>query len=211
MVSYTGLTQKREGDPRFCGPRCASVSVFQKLDSRNVEKTSFWNCKSHVSNIVRVNGEELAAIDREDVRISSNDDFAHKAAGAVSWTGYKTSEHWADRQSSLYPQGTFLAPDRDLVTAEVENILMRFSAGAIAAFDDHGIHHTNHLNSKDCNPQSQQLKVNWRYVPVILGVVCLLPLVSLLYISMRANRSIVRDEFLQLGYSFAAYPREAWG
>ena len=33
MVSYTGLTQKSKGDPRFCGPRCASISVFQKLDA----------------------------------------------------------------------------------------------------------------------------------------------------------------------------------
>ena len=114
------------------------------------------------------------------------------AAGAIGWTGLKQGG-WDDRQWNLYTQGTPWSPERVLNTSEVEEIIMRFSIGAIAAFDDHGIRRNITINNEICDEKSQKLNVSWRYVSSILGAIALIQFSALCCLLARANRSIVRD------------------
>ncbi|UPX18363.1 uncharacterized protein EKO05_0008665 [Ascochyta rabiei] len=190
MISYITFV---EG----CGPRCSTITVFQNEDEedaidKTVTKTSLWRCKNTVHPICQTEGQSHAGIDPNDQRIFSDDTFASLAAGAIGWTGLKQSG-WGDLQFRLYPQGTPWSPRENVNTSTVEDIIMRFTIGAIAAFDDHGIRHNITINNKVCDKNSQQLNVSWRYVSSILGTIGIIQFGALCYLLACANRTIVRD------------------
>lgn len=72
-------------------------------------------------------------------------------------------------------------------------MIMRFSIGAIAAFDDHGLRHVIKINSETCDQTSQKLDVRWNYIWIILGSIAGIQFSALCYLLKRANKSIVRD------------------
>lgn len=76
---------------------------------------------------------------------------------------------------------------------EIEELLARFTIGAVAAFDDHGIRY-NVTNQNSRPVQGQQLQVDWPYVLGLLGGICVIQLASLIALVAFANKSIIRDE-----------------
>lgn len=194
MVSYISI-EKACGDNN----QCTAVDVLQYRDEEGevnstIKESRVWRCKNSVSSIrgCKTKGVNHTGIDLNDHSIFSNDEFARVAAGAIGWTGI-TMNGWEDRQYHVYPQGTPWSPNRTISTAEVQDTIMRYTIGAIAAFDDHGIRHNIFINQNPCKRDSQRLNVSWRNVGGILAAIGFIQLSALLFLLIRANRTIVRD------------------
>lgn len=139
-----------------------------------------------------IKGKRMDGLDYNITRINGTDDFAGIAAGAISWSGI-ADIGFSDRQWRMYPQGTPWSPDHKANTTEIQDIIMRHTIRAIAAFDDHGIPYNIHINDRNCDKKSQRLNVGWRWIAVILGSIILIQLVALCYLLAIANRTIIRD------------------
>lgn len=75
----------------------------------------------------------------------------------------------------------------------VEDLMARFTIGAIAAFDDHGLRF-NVTKQHVVPSPGQQLDVDWSYILSILGGICGIQFAALCCLLIFANRTIVRDE-----------------
>lgn len=110
----------------------------------------------------------------------------------MAWTGYALNG-WDDRQTRSYLRGSKWSPYRIISKDDVEDLLSRFTIGAVAAFDDHGIRYT--VKNQNSRPmQGQQLTVDWPYVLGLLGGICFIQLAALVCLIAFGNKSIIRDE-----------------
>lgn len=184
-----------------CGPRCTNFTVLQAAGGKIVKKPHLFFCSSTLSEITTMNGEHDVIIgsDEDGTRIFGTDEFARIAAGAIAWTGADWNG-WNTEQFRTYASGARWSPSHELnQTWEVENLLSRFTIGAVAAFDDHGIRHEL-KDQRVCPVVGQQLNVDWPYVIAILGGILFIQLAALCALLIWANKTIVRDESL---YSMA--------
>ena len=182
----------------YCGSRCTNFTVLQARTHGHeqdiVNETSLFVCNSTVSNVKPSNNKNDITIPTQldGEAVWGTDDFARTAAGSMGWTGAIVNG-WDDRQTRSYTSGSKWSPLRVVSAEEVEDILARFTIGAIAAFDDHGIRH-NVTNQRVVPSPGQQLNVDWSYILSILGGICALQLAALGCLLGFANRTIVRDE-----------------
>ncbi|KAF1930954.1 uncharacterized protein M421DRAFT_99513 [Didymella exigua CBS 183.55] len=181
----------------FCGPRCTNFTVLQPLlntTNSNVTKTSLFLCNSTVEEMTMGhNKHDITNLSRADYEfICGSDDWAKIASGSLGWTGIY-EEGWDKTQFRTYTQGSKWSPNRNMDVAGVQDILMRFTIGAIAAFDDHGPRY-NVMNQNVLPIPGQQLNVDWSYLLSILGGICGIQLIALCCLLIFANRTIVRDE-----------------
>ena len=185
--------------PEFCGSRCTNFTVLQSNDSSVIEKPALFVCNSTVSEVIVAKGEEgnrdiILHNDRDKAAFVGTDKFARIAAGAVGWTGVQANG-WIDREFRSYTQGSKWSPAHPVGAHEVEALLMRFSVGAIGAFDDHGMRFN--MSGQHARPiQGQQLEVDWPYIVCILGSICLIQVLALGCLLVFANRAVVRDNSL---------------
>ncbi|KAH7095824.1 hypothetical protein FB567DRAFT_432013 [Paraphoma chrysanthemicola] len=177
-----------------CGSRCTNFTVLQDSDNHTVKTPGLFLCNSTLSDISKAKGKDdiVTATEEDENAVYGNDDFARIAAGAIGWTGIAWN-NWTDRQTRTYSPGSKWSPAKVVTTEDVENLLMRFTVGTVAAFDDHGIRY-NISNQRTCPTQGQQLDVDWPYVLCILCGICGIQLVALILLVLFANRTIVRDE-----------------
>ncbi|KAI4700450.1 hypothetical protein J4E89_010901 [Alternaria sp. Ai002NY15] len=185
--------------PENCGPRCTNFTVMQLPESDNkkharVTAASLFLCNNTLGNVTAINApNDIDPRDPADFRaVWGPDIFARTAAGAMGWTGIPWNG-WFDRQTRSYSQGTKWSPAHNIAKSEVEDLLMRFTIGAVAAFDDHGIRY-NVTHQTVVPSQGQQLDVDWSYVFSILGGICFIQFLALCLLGLFANRAIVRDE-----------------
>jgi hypothetical protein len=180
--------------PALCGPRCTNFTVLQLDDRSVIEKPSLFFCNNTVSEVVQDDEKDDIVIhdDSDRARIFGTDKFARTAAGAMGWTGVERNG-WDDRQTRSYTQGSKWSPAHIVSKQEVEEMLMRFTIGAIGAFDDHGIRFN--ITKQYVRPiQGQQLEVDWPYILCILGSICFIQFAALCCLLLFANRAIVRDD-----------------
>jgi hypothetical protein len=177
-----------------CGSRCTNFTVLQDRDNDTIKDTSLFLCNSTLSEISKAGGKvDISTHTKDDEHsVYGNDGFARIATGAIGWTGIAWN-NWEDRQTRSYSQGSKWSPAKVVTTKEVEHMLMRFTIGAIAAFDDHGIRY-NLTNQRTRPVQGQQLDVDWLWILIILGGICGIQLLALFLLVLFANRTIVRDE-----------------
>lgn len=182
----------------FCGSRCTNFTILQErtygVESHIVNETSIFVCNSTVSEVRPSNNKHdiTVATKADSDAVWGTDEFARVAAGAMGWTGTAVNQ-WDDRQTRSYTSGSRWSPLHVVNAEEVEDMLARFTIGAIAAFDDHGIRH-NVTNQHVVPSPGQQLNVDWSYLLSILGGICALQLAALCCLLGFANRTIVRDE-----------------
>lgn len=176
-----------------CGPRCTNLTVLQYQGDR-VTTTALFLCNSTLSDVSQAtaNHDISPRTGADCAAVYGTDAFARTAAGAIGWTGIPWNE-WYDRQARSYSQGSKWSPARNLDAPAIQDLLMRFTIGAVAAFDDHGIKYSVHGQSS-VPSQGQQLDVEWPYVFGILGGICLIQLLALILLVLFANRTIVRDD-----------------
>lgn len=142
-----------------------------------------------------VKGEtpEFTNLSEEDKKyLYGSDEFARIAAGSIAWTGWWPS-NYGDRQIKSYLRGSKWSPNRIVSVRDVENLLARYTIGAIAAFDDHGLRYEV-ANQHAVPTPGQQLNVDWAYVLGLLGGICFIQLAALICLLGFANKSVVRDE-----------------
>jgi hypothetical protein len=168
--------------------------VLQTRDRVNINKTSLFLCNSTLSDIERARGKfDITTLTSQDEKsVYGSDEWARTAAGAIGWTGIAWNG-WDDRQTRTYTAGSRWSPSKQVATQEVEDMLMRFVIGAVAAFDDHGIRY-NLTKQYTVPTQGQQLDVDWFWITVILAGICGIQLIALILLVAFANRAIVRDE-----------------
>jgi hypothetical protein len=177
-----------------CGPRCTNFTVLQTNDTDTIKDTSVFLCNSTLSELTKSNGKAdiTTHTAEDDQAVYGSDNFARIAAGAIGWTGIPWN-NWTEKQTRSYTQGSKWSPAQVATTEAVENMLMRFTIGAVGAFDDHGIRY-NLTNQRTRPTQGQQLDVDWFWVLVILCSICGIQLLALFLLILFANRTIVRDE-----------------
>lgn len=177
-----------------CGPRCTNFTVIQYRFPDQGNKTSLFLCNSTLGEVSRISAKDdiTTRTEADKAAVYGNDDFARIAAGAIGWTGLP----WAGTshlQVRTYSKGSKWSPANVVSKDEVEKLLMRFTIGAVAAFDHHGIPYN--MTNQDVVPtQGQQLDVDWSYIFSILGGICGIQFVALCLLVMFANRTIVRDD-----------------
>lgn len=177
-----------------CGPRCTNFTVLQDKDDDLVKIPGLFLCNSTLTEVTKtVSKYDITPLKKEDEdAIYSSDDFARVAAGAIGWTGIAWN-NWTEKQTRSYSQGSKWSPKKIVTNDDVEKILMRFTVGAIAAFDDHGIRYE--VENQNTRPlQGQQLDVDWFWILIILCGICGIQLLALVLLVVFANRTIVRDE-----------------
>ncbi|KAF1841200.1 uncharacterized protein K460DRAFT_380912 [Cucurbitaria berberidis CBS 394.84] len=180
----------------FCGPRCTNFTVLQYGFDDRVMTTSLFLCNSTLGNITKAHAKDdiTPHTDADNVSVYGTNEFARIAAGAIGWTGIPWND-WLDRQSRSYSQGSKWSPAKVVSKKDVEEMLMRFTIGAVAAFDDHGIRY-NMTSQRVVPTQGQQLDVDWSYIFSILGGICGIQFFALCLMVIFANRTIVRDDSL---------------
>ena len=119
-----------------------------------------FKCNSTVEPVPNQDHAEFVNLkDADKEPVYTSDNFARLAAGAIAWTGYTEDKLW-DLQCRVYMSGLRFTPDRIVNTTDVENILARFSVGAIAAFDESGPQYT--IEDQRIRPvQGQRLNPQW--------------------------------------------------
>jgi hypothetical protein len=178
----------------FCGSRCTNFTILQDSDDDIIKEPGLFLCNSTLSTVTKAHGKtDITCIAPADEHaVYGNDNFARIAAGAIGWTGIPWN-NWTEKQTRSYTQGSKWSPAQVATTEAVENMLMRFTIGAVGAFDDHGIRY-NLTNQRTRPTQGQQLDVDWFWVLVILCSICGIQLLALFLLILFANRTIVRDE-----------------
>lgn len=182
----------------YCGPRCTNFTVMQRSHESPsglpFNQTSLFFCNSTLSAVGGGGGKNDVRIASQDESraVFGTDEFARIAAGAMGWTGFAWNG-WKELQFRTYTPGSRWSPSRAVGVSEVEDMLARFTIGAVAAFDDHGMAYT--VVKQDMVPtQGQQLNVDWSYMVSILGGICAIQLLALCCLLALADRTIVRDE-----------------
>ncbi|KAF2706657.1 hypothetical protein K504DRAFT_459067 [Pleomassaria siparia CBS 279.74] len=176
----------------YCGPRCTNFTVYQDSDQEEIAQPSLFLCENVLSPIEGGENDFDNLKEEDKKHIYSNDEFARIAAGAIAWTGYDL-DGWDDRQTRSYLRGSKWSPYPTITKAQVEDLLARYTIGAIAAFDDHGLLY-NVTNTNKRPVQGQQLTVDWIWVLSLLGAICFIQFVALMTLISFANNSIIRDE-----------------
>jgi hypothetical protein len=177
-----------------CGPRCTNFTIMQYGWTRRVTNTTLFLCNSTLDEVTDALAKDdiITHTKNDTAAVYGNDNFARIAAGSIGWTGIPWNS-WLDRQARSYAQGSKWSPAEDVTKEQVEDMLMRFTIGAVAAFDDHGIRY-NITNQVVVPSQGQQLDVDWPYIFSILGGICGIQFFALCLLVMFANRTIVRDD-----------------
>jgi hypothetical protein len=177
-----------------CGSRCTNFTILQDADDDKIKTPGLFLCNNTLSDVSKASGKnDITCVTPEDEHaVYGSDDFARIAAGAIGWTGIPWN-NWIEKQTRSYSQGSKWSPAKVVTTEDIENMLMRFTIGAIGAFDDHGIRY-NLINQRTRPTQGQQLDVDWFWVLVILCGICGIQLIALILLVIFANRTIVRDE-----------------
>ena len=178
-----------------CGARCTNFTVMQLgIPDSRVNDTSLFLCNSTLGRVTTAYAADDITVRsaNDTAAVYGTDNFARIAAGAIGWTGLY-AVGWDDRQAQSYSQGSIASPAHNVQKQEIEDILMRFTIGAVASFDDHGIRYN--LTSQTVVPtQGQQLDVDWSYIFSILGGICGIQFLALLLLVLFAHRTIVRDD-----------------
>jgi hypothetical protein len=177
-----------------CGSRCTNFTIMQYGWTKHVNNTSLFLCNSTLDKVTPAHAKDdiTPHTPNDTAAVYGNDDFARIAAGAIGWTGIPWNS-WLDRQARSYAQGSKWSPAKNITQKEIEDMLMRFTIGAVAAFDDHGIRY-NMTSQLVVPSQGQQLDVDWSYIFGILGGICGIQFFALCLLVIFANRTIVRDD-----------------
>lgn len=177
-----------------CGPRCTNLTIYQQATSDNVTvaTSSLFLCNSTVSEVEGDSPEFTNLSDEDKDHLKGSDEFARIAAGSIAWTGWFPGGY-VDRQTRSYLRGSKWSPNKVVDVKDVEDLLARYTIGAIAAFDDHGIRYEV-PNQNAVPTQGQQLNVDWPYVLSLLGGICFIQLAALICLLSFGNKSVVRDE-----------------
>lgn len=183
----------------FCGPRCTNFTVFQSKDNapvadgekKLVDDLLFY-CNSTLGTVKGGDTEfsNLRDVDRE--AMFGTDQFARIAAGSIAWTGtYYTG--WEGISYRSYVKGSKYSPSEPLTKDFTEDLLSRFTIGAIAGFDDHGVWHE--IPNQNCRPiQGSILDVDWYWIFGLLGGIIVIQLGGQIALLIFANKTIIRDD-----------------
>ncbi|KAF2447650.1 hypothetical protein P171DRAFT_452865 [Karstenula rhodostoma CBS 690.94] len=180
-----------------CGPRCTNMTIYQEtteltMHEVNIKTSSLFLCTSTVSEVEGDSPEFKNLSDEDKKHLKGSDEFARIAAGSIAWSGWYPALY-TDRQIRSYLRGSKWSPNKVVNKTDVEELLARYTIGAIAAFDDHGERYKV-MNQYAVPTQGQQLKVDWPYVLGLLGGICTIQFAALICLLAFGNKSVVRDE-----------------
>ncbi|KIX94496.1 uncharacterized protein Z520_09882 [Fonsecaea multimorphosa CBS 102226] len=194
----TGATTWMSNLASDCGPRCLQIYALQTADNitTSVPKPRFWSCFSNVSHV-----------DNVDLYVNPNryqipDTQAQLLAGAIGWSGTLLEEQGNNSNSSSsgssessiqivpYPASSQWSPPGNVTADEMARLVMKFTAGAIAALDSNG----PRMNVTGFGPApAQVLDVTWRYAGSILGAIPVAQGLVLLAVILLADKAIIKD------------------
>lgn len=182
----TGLTTWMSNMTSECGPRCTQVYALQTADNSSVPRPRFWSCESNVS---RIDGLDFY-LHPDQYRMP--DTQARILAGSIGWSGVIVASlngSMSPLQMRQYAVGQW-SPPGSITAKEMALLVMRFTAGAIAAMDSIG----PRANVIGNGPApAQVLNVQWKYAASILGGIPFAQGLVLLTVVVFANKAIIKD------------------
>ena len=184
-VSATGGTTWMAQNVTTCGKRCATLWGLQSADNTtHVPKPQLWQCNNTISH---VNGWQTygSALDYD-----LPDAQARIFGGALGWTGVNTSDS-NNLQYQLYEYPQFPAPAGGQTEFYMSQVVMWYTAGAMAAYDWDGAR-INETNAYQPN-KAQVVDVQWNWAATILAVIPGVQGLLLLCIARWANHAVIKD------------------
>ncbi|KAK6376195.1 hypothetical protein LTS17_007446 [Exophiala oligosperma] len=173
-----------------CGSRCTQVYALQSADNNtaDVPVPRFFSCKSYVSQVSNVDEYE----EPDEYELPNLQ--AQYLAGAIGWSGvqteYSDGSLASDLQMLVYPSDSSWSPPGNYTEGDMAALIMRFTAGAVAAMDAGG----PRLNVKGYGPAPAQfLNVQWKYAGAILGAIPVAQFLILCFVVAFANKAIIKD------------------
>ncbi|KIW18769.1 hypothetical protein PV08_03058 [Exophiala spinifera] len=173
-----------------CGDRCTQVYALQSADNNtdDVPVPRFFSCKSYVSQVSNVDEYvDPAKYELPDVQ-------SQYLAGAIGWSGVQIENTdgslASDLQMVVYPADSIWSPPGNYTELGMADLVMRFTAGAIAAMDSGA----PRLNVTGYGPAPAQfLNVKWKYAGAILGGIPVAQFVILCAVVGFANKAVIKD------------------
>lgn len=173
-----------------CGSRCTQVYALQSADNNtaDVPVPRFFSCKSYISQVSNVDEyEEPAKYELPNLQ-------AQYLAGAIGWSGvqteYSDGSLASDLQMVVYPSASIWSPPGNYTELDMATLIMRFTAGAVAAMDAGG----PRVNVTGYGPAPAQfLNVRWNYAGAILGGIPVAQFLILCAVVAFANKAIIKD------------------
>ncbi|KAI1616670.1 hypothetical protein EDD36DRAFT_415556 [Exophiala viscosa] len=185
----TGATTWMSNVTTDCGDRCTQVFALQTADNitSGVPVPRFWSCYTYVSNVSNVNEYPTPS------HYQMPDAQAQILAGAIGWSGiltdYTDSDD-ANLQRVLYQADSEWSAPGNISEADMARLLMKFTAGAIAALDAGG----PRLNVTGYTPVSMQLlNVQWRFAGALLAGIPVAQALILALVIAFGDRAIIKD------------------
>ncbi|KAK5360458.1 hypothetical protein LTR11_010286 [Exophiala xenobiotica] len=178
------------GNMTACGDRCTQIYALQTADNdtTDVPVPRFWSCKSYVSQVANVHEDGLpSTYELPDLQ-------AQYLAGAIGWSGVVTYDQNGTLASNIqmlqYPADSMWSPPGNYTELMMARLVMRFTAGAIAAIDAGG----PRLNATGYAPAPAQfLNVQWNFAGAILGGIPVAQFIILCLVVGFANKAIIKD------------------
>ena len=167
-----------------CGPRCTKVQVLLTADNNSVSVPNprFYSCENtvgQVTNLADYWGYDSYSIADEQARIW---------AGAIGFSGFSNST--GSLEYSRYDYASDWSPAGSATGPQMAQLLMAFTAGAIAAADFNG----PRVNVTGYYPvQAQVVDVNWKWTTALLAGIPGCQFLTLLAVLIWANKVIIKD------------------
>ncbi len=173
-----------------CGDRCIQIYALQTADNEtdSVPVPRFWSCKSHVLPV------SIVDVYEDPATYELSNPQAQYLAGAIGWSGVMTYTQdgalATDLQFVQYPADSKWSPPGNYTELMMAGLVMRFTAGAIAAMDAGG----PRVNVRGYAPAPAQfLNVKWNFAGAIVGGIPVAQFIILCIVVGFANKAIIKD------------------
>lgn len=166
-----------------CGPRCTKVQVLLTADNQtgSVPQPRFFSCNNTVGQVSNLDvywGYSSYMIANEQARLW---------AGAIGFSGFSNGD---PMEYVRYEYASDWSPAGDSDNATMAELLMAFTAGALAANDVNG----PRVNVTGYYPvQAQVVDVDWKWTIALLAGIPGCQFLVLLAVLAWANKVIIKD------------------
>lgn len=166
-----------------CGPRCTKVNVLLTADniSSSVPIPRFFSCNNTVGRVTNLDsywGYDAYIIADEQARLW---------AGAIGFSGFSDGD---PMEYVRYEYASDWSPSGSSNEASISQLLMSFTAGALAANDANG----PRVNVTGYYPvQAQVVDVEWKWTIALLAGIPAVQFLVLLAVLIWANKVIIKD------------------
>ena len=180
-----------------CGDRCAELLVYQVANGDTIEEgvaeghsgvpvSRLFGCNNTVSETIVSAAEQFD----EPEKLKMPDYQAWVLAGSIGLTGIASPS--SGLQYCIISGDWTYSPPGNNSASDFANLIMRFTAGAVAAMDQRGGPRRDIMSTVQPKP-AQIVNVKWPYAIAILGGIPIVQLLILIAVVRFSGKAIIRE------------------